>query len=43
MFFLFFKEIVHPKIIFTHPLVVPNLCEFLSSAEYKRRYFEEYG
>jgi len=25
---------------FTHPQVVPNLCEFLSSAEHKRRYFE---
>jgi len=28
---------------FTHPQVVLTLYEFLSSAEYKRRYFEEYG
>jgi len=27
----------------THPQVVPNLYEFISSAEHKRRYFEEYG
>jgi len=26
---------------FTHPLVVANLNEFLSSAEHKGRYFEE--
>jgi len=26
---------------FTHPYVVPNLYEFLSLAEHKRRYFEE--
>jgi len=26
---------------FTHPQVVPNLYEFLSSAEHKRRYFKE--
>jgi len=26
---------------FIHPQVVPNLYEFLSSAEHKRRYFEE--
>jgi len=39
------KGIVHPKMkimsSFTRPQVVPNLCEFLSSAEPKRRYFEE--
>jgi len=39
------KGIVHPRIkivsLFTHPQVVPNLYEFLSSAEHKRRYFEE--
>jgi len=29
------------KIIFTHPQVVSNLCEYLASAEKKRRYFEE--
>jgi len=27
---------------FTHLRVVPNLYEFLTSAEHKRRYFEEY-
>jgi len=27
---------------FTHPQVVPNLYEFLSSAEHKRRHFEEW-
>jgi len=27
--------------IFAHPQVVPNLYEFLSSAEHKRGYFEE--
>jgi len=41
------KGIVHPKIkilsSFTHPHVVPTLYEFLSSAEHKRRYFEDYG
>jgi len=26
---------------FTRPQVVPNLYEFLSSTEHKRRYFEE--
>jgi len=26
---------------FTHPQIVINLHEFLSSAEHKRRYFEE--
>jgi len=26
---------------FTHPQVVPNLYEFLSSVEHKRRYFRE--
>ncbi len=29
--------------LFTLPHVVPNMYEFLSSAEHKRRYFEEYG
>jgi len=28
---------------FTHPEVVPNLYEFISSAEHKRRYFKDYG
>jgi len=41
------KGTVHPKIkirsSFTRPQVVPNLYEFLSSAEQKIRYFEEYG
>ncbi len=39
------KGIVHPKMkilsSFTHPQVVPNLFEFLCSAEHKGRYFEE--
>ncbi len=38
------KGIVHPKILFqnvVHPHVIPNLYEFLSYAEHKRRYFEE--
>ncbi len=39
------KGIVHPKMkflsSFTHPQVVPNLYEFLCSAEHKGRYFEE--
>ncbi len=39
------KGIVHPKMkilsSFTHPQVVPNLYEYLCSAEYKGRYFEE--
>jgi len=37
-----FKE-MKMKIVssFTHPHVVPNLYEFLSSAEHKKRYFEE--
>ncbi len=38
-----FLGIVHPKMkilsSFTHPQVVPNLYEFLSSVEYKRRIF----
>jgi len=37
------KGLVHPKmeiLSFTHPHVVPNLYDFLSSAEH-RRYFEE--
>ncbi len=42
---VFLKGIVHPKIkimsSFTHPQVVPNLYEFLCSAEHKGRYFEE--
>jgi len=32
------KGIDHPKM-----KMVPNMYEFLSSAEHKRRYFEEYG
>ncbi len=39
------KGIVHPKMkilsSFTLPQVVPNLYEFLCSAEHKGRYFEE--
>ncbi len=39
------KGIVHPKMKIlhdlTHPQVVPNLYEFLCSAEHKGRYFEE--
>jgi len=38
------KGILHPKmkiLSFTHPQVVANLHEFLSSAEHKGRYFEE--
>jgi len=27
---------------FTHPQVVSNLCEFIYSAEHKKRYFEEW-
>ncbi len=42
-----FKGIVHPKILilssFTHPQVVPNLYEYLCSAEHKERYSEECG
>ncbi len=42
-----FKGIVHPKMkilsSFTHPQVVPNLYECLSSAEHKGRYSEECG
>ncbi len=41
------KGIVHPKMkilsAFTHPQVVPNLYEFLCSAEHKGRYSEECG
>jgi len=42
------KGIVHLKIkkimsSFTHPQLVPNLYELLSSVEHKRRYFEECG
>ncbi len=41
------KGIAHPKIkilsSFTHPQVVPNLYEFLCSAEHKGRYSEECG
>jgi len=40
------KGIVHPKMAilssFTHPQVVPNLFEFISSAEHKRRHFKEW-
>ncbi len=40
-----FKGIVPPKMkilsSFTHPQVVPNLYEFICSAEHKGRYFEE--
>jgi len=39
------KGIVHPFFYFIssfiHPQVVPNLFEFLSTAEQKRRYFED--
>jgi len=39
------KGILHPKMkilsSFTHPQVVANLFEFLSSAEHTGRYFEE--
>jgi len=42
-----FKGIVPPKMkvlsSITLPKVVPNPYAFLSSAEHKRRYFEEYG
>jgi len=38
------KGIVHSKMkilsLFTYPYVIPNLYEFLSSAEHKIRYFE---
>jgi len=41
------KGIVHPKMkilsSFTHPQVVPNPNEFLSSVKQKLRYLEEYG
>lgn len=37
--------IVHPKVeilsSFVHPSVVPDLCDFHSSVEHKRRYLEE--
>ncbi len=29
--------------LFNHPQVVLNLYEFISSAEHKRMYFEEFG
>ncbi len=39
------KGIVHPKMkilsSFTHPRVVPNLYEFLCSAEHKGRYLKK--
>jgi len=37
-----FKRIVHPKIVITysHPHVVQNLYEFLTSVEHKRRWSE---
>ncbi len=39
------KGTVHPKMkilsSFTHPQVVPNLYEFVCSAEHTGRYFEE--
>jgi len=38
------KGYSHPKrkiLSFTHPQIVANLYEFLSSAEHKGRYFEE--
>ncbi len=42
-----FKGTVHPKMkflsSFTHPQVVPNLYKFISSAKYKRRYFDNVG
>jgi len=42
---MFIKGTLPPKMkilsSFTHPLVVANLYEFLSSAEHKGRYFEE--
>jgi len=28
-------------LLFIHPQVVPKLCEFLSSTEHKRGYFED--
>uniref|UniRef100_A0A673KXR9 Protein kinase C n=1 Tax=Sinocyclocheilus rhinocerous TaxID=307959 RepID=A0A673KXR9_9TELE len=44
-FALIVKGVVHPKMkilsFFTHPQVVLNLYEFLSSVEHKRRYVEE--
>ncbi len=40
-----FKGIVHPKVTtlssYTHPHVVPNLYDFLSSVKYKIRCFAE--
>ncbi len=38
------KGLNHSKmkiLSFTHPEVVPNLYEFLSAVEHKKRYFEE--
>ncbi len=44
---MWLKGIVHPKMkilsSFIHPQVVPNLYEFLCSAEHKGRYSEECG
>jgi len=41
------KGLVHPKMkilsSFTHPQVVQNLYVFLSPAEHKSGYFEQYG
>ncbi len=45
LFKFYVKGIVHPKMkivsSFTHPQVVPNLYEWLCSAEHKGRYSEE--
>ncbi len=42
-FMLAFRETSPKKgsLSFTHPQVVPNPYEFISSVEHKRRYFEE--
>jgi len=44
---VFIKEIFHHKMLilpsFTHPQVITNFYEFLSSVKHKRRYFEERG
>ncbi len=42
----FIKGIVHTKmktLSFNNPQVVPNLHDFLSSAEHESRYLEEFG
>ncbi len=36
------NSLKNDKFVITRSLDIPNLCEFLSSAEHKRRHFEEF-